>query len=349
MNFFRLRSLLWHLMGPGLLAALLLGGRSDIALTTMEKLHSCFMAALGHGRADVHRSAARSWLAQRFQRACYDACAEDYFLVPPVSVVTSCETTFALGTTKVIEDAWQRVRSMEDRAQCNKAVPPQTIWFTEVQRRVASEIHHWPEVDFRSCDPRAVPLLPKVVPRSAFDPKGEKDKLNAQAMVSTTRPDWFSPNPTTAAVMYADAAGWAQCMADPSQWQSWDRRWLSSLLLSGLLVRKTGNDSSCFFVLGCIDRVAALAWRCETTTTGSQDLPPRLLAGARRILGVVGVHRHQAVRSSAVGVALLGRRRCRAEQCGAELIVVPASAHGGVGPSEGRLAAACRCGGLQGL
>jgi len=53
-NFHRLRSLLWHIMGPGLLAGLLPGGRHDVVLSRMHAQWSAVQDAMvsgsGHDR-----------------------------------------------------------------------------------------------------------------------------------------------------------------------------------------------------------------------------------------------------------------------------------------------------------
>lgn len=93
-NFFRLWSCLWHLMGPCHLATLLSGRRCDVALTFVSKLLASFKLAMGHDSGDIRRSASRSCLAQRFQKQCYLVC-EQGILDPPDSVVASCETFVA--------------------------------------------------------------------------------------------------------------------------------------------------------------------------------------------------------------------------------------------------------------
>ena len=46
---------------------------------------------------------------------------------------------FSLGTSEIIEDASQRLRTEEDRTQARNTVAPERVWATPILRRVATE------------------------------------------------------------------------------------------------------------------------------------------------------------------------------------------------------------------
>ena len=55
---------------------------------------------------------------------------------------------FAFGSTKPIEDGFQRLRVLEQRGQANQVVSCQRAWACLINRRILSQVHRFPEVDF---------------------------------------------------------------------------------------------------------------------------------------------------------------------------------------------------------
>ena len=67
-NFFRLRTLLWHLRGPGLLAGLLPGAPHHDVLKVMQAQFAARTAAIESGVPEVVAAAGRSWLNTPWQQ-----------------------------------------------------------------------------------------------------------------------------------------------------------------------------------------------------------------------------------------------------------------------------------------
>ena len=204
-----------------MVAALLPGGRADIALGTMRAQWEALAEALESGDAFTSQHAAECWMNHGFQKTLCEKCAAESWLVAPTEVVDACQTALCLGNTKVIEDDWQRARSMEDRAQCSKAVSPQTVWFTQIQRGVASSIHKYPEVSYQDIDHRHAASLPRSVNQDDFHPaaKGQGAELNFSSLVGAAKPEWYSPSPAGAAAQHAHVALWMHCVRHPAAWK----------------------------------------------------------------------------------------------------------------------------------
>jgi len=262
-NFHRLRSMLWHIMGPGLLAGLLPGGRHDLVLARMQAQHAAMQVGLESDSVYDRESVHNSWLRQRFQKCCYEACAAEQWLEPPVQIVRTIEAVFALGSTKVIEDAWQRARCMEDRAQASNTLCPQSLMFTQIQRQVASVVHQYPEVSHTDMDLRQAASLPKVAATTFKSQQVKDDKFPVNAVMGKGKPDWYSTNPAGAAQQYAWIGMLSHFLDHPGRKGLTSKKWLCSLLLPGMLVRRTSSPSQQHFVLGCVDRIACLAWKVE--------------------------------------------------------------------------------------
>ena len=113
-------------------------------------------------------------------------CESEHWFEPPARV----ECMFSDGSTKIVEDACQRARFVEDRRQANKTVSPQIVWFSLIQRRVASSVHRFPEADFQKVPDRVAVTLPKVPDKKVYLPRKAKTGLDLHSFVSTKVPDW---------------------------------------------------------------------------------------------------------------------------------------------------------------
>eukprot|EP00974_Lingulodinium_polyedra_P006197 587026-Lingulodinium_polyedra.AAC.1 len=97
----------------------------------------------------------------------------------PEAVLTKVRTMFCCCTTKPVEDGFQRLRTVEARAQASQAVQPARAWHTLVQRQVLSKVHSFPELDYQECSLKdRVERLPKKVEKSTFRPAVTKPVLS---------------------------------------------------------------------------------------------------------------------------------------------------------------------------
>lgn len=140
--------------------------------------------------------AQRSFLLGPLQHDLHWACEAEFWLEAPPRATAAVEAIFACVCTKIIEDAWQRSRSVEERAQASKTMHPQCLWINLAQRKVASSVHAFPEVNFKEVPDRVAVPLPKVPDKSLYAPKRSKASVPLSSLVCTKDPDWYSPSPS---------------------------------------------------------------------------------------------------------------------------------------------------------
>eukprot|EP00974_Lingulodinium_polyedra_P092565 8967968-Lingulodinium_polyedra.AAC.1 len=68
----------------------------------------------------------------------------------PEEVKASVLSMYTLGSTKGIEDGFQRLRGQEQRGNTNCRVAPDRAWCALINRQVISMVQHFPEVDWRA-------------------------------------------------------------------------------------------------------------------------------------------------------------------------------------------------------
>ena len=92
---------------------------------------------------------------------------------------------FAVGTTKVIEDGFQRLRALEQRGQCNKKVVVDRMWAQLITQRLLSSVHAFEEIDFSSVGlKRFYEELPRRPAPGDFKPGSVRPVLPLHHLVS---------------------------------------------------------------------------------------------------------------------------------------------------------------------
>ena len=116
---------------------------------------------------------------------CFEALAGVDFKSVPESVSGYLRIAFAAGTTKVIEDGFQRLRALEQRGQCNKKVVVDRMWAQLITQRLLSSVHAFEEIDFSSVGlKRFYEELPRRLAPGDFKPGSVRPVLPLHHLVS---------------------------------------------------------------------------------------------------------------------------------------------------------------------
>ena len=70
------------------------------------------------------------------------------FMEIPGDLEAFVGSLFSFVATKVIEDAFQRLRYLESRCQANRLVSPSRMWHTLVQRQLLDQLHQFKTVHY---------------------------------------------------------------------------------------------------------------------------------------------------------------------------------------------------------
>lgn len=146
----RLRSLLFHLEGPGLFAA------------SMADIEQCYTRALAKlqsfydAYAEAKRKGAKSMWASKMLRQTWlswpavddfmSLLAGEAFVEFPDALVSKVKACFSVGNTKIIEDFFNKARHAEQHGQANNIVSNRRLWATAIQRKTLSEVHDHTEI-----------------------------------------------------------------------------------------------------------------------------------------------------------------------------------------------------------
>ena len=186
----RLAQFAWHTEGPGRLAA----WNYFHPFEPMATLQFLRKAWEGWERCSksthpaLVRACTRSWIRRPWVRLVLDALREQGWATVPAEVCDIIRNAFRVGSTKVIEDAFQRARTVEERAQSNQVVSLPRMWHTLTQRQVLDAVHRIDTVDFRQCSrKRALEELPKKLSPKLFEPQAAAAKLPLSKVVSQSK------------------------------------------------------------------------------------------------------------------------------------------------------------------
>ena len=95
---------------------------------------------------------------------------------------------FIFPSTKPIEDAFQRMRVQQIRAQSSTVVSPLRAWHTVVQQGVLTSVHRFNEVDFQGCPEKAsIEELGQHLPMRNFKPGEAASPLPLSSCVTTKK------------------------------------------------------------------------------------------------------------------------------------------------------------------
>lgn len=112
--------------------------------------------------------------------------AANWESVPP-PVAAHLRLAFSFGSTKICEDAFQRLRVQEQRGQSNQKVRLARVWHTLVAKQLLGRIHGFCEVDYQAVGlKRYYEDLPKEPARGVYRQKGHKPVLPLHTVTGDT-------------------------------------------------------------------------------------------------------------------------------------------------------------------
>lgn len=184
----RFRHLLFYVEGPGLLAGVLSEDKAlqDRTLAALKQTWEAWQQTADLNHPALVKARARCWLSRPVVQRVFESMASlDFEGVPEVTLgLVRC--MFQFVSTKVIEDAFQRLRFLEQRAQANKVVSPQRMWQTLITKKVLTQVHHWPAVSHEDVgEKRLLEELPRMPPPRVYKPQTRKTVLPLHKVVST--------------------------------------------------------------------------------------------------------------------------------------------------------------------
>ena len=104
----------------------------------------------------------------------------------PQDVAEVLRTMYAMVSTKLVEDAFQRLRVQETRGQASRVVRYERMWHTLVSKNILEGLHNYQEIDFKSVGyKRTLEELPRHPPKKLYTPAGHKPALPLHQVVST--------------------------------------------------------------------------------------------------------------------------------------------------------------------
>jgi hypothetical protein len=269
----RLRFLLMYLEGFPLFSCFSLSDDDSIVqsgLARMSQQWRAWLIAVEKPFPFIQEQVRRSYMHTEIVKLMFRCGASNNFSIATPLLKQLAKQCVAGATTKPIEDAWQRVRSVEDRCQSNRKVTASRVWATCIHRGVASRVHKYAEVDFRSCSRKTqLEELGTKIPVSAHRPSAGESVLPLKSVVGTnSKPSWVTISPQSFSRMWADAAAWRRFLQEPD-WHLGHRLWLCSLMLPGMLLRHVSSPEF-VWSLGDVERVAALGWATESVSAGGR-------------------------------------------------------------------------------
>jgi hypothetical protein len=261
----RLRSLLWYMEGPGLLA-LFLGGDADTkaAMGLLKMYSAALVSASTHATATIKKQVNVSFLETPVLKRCLKLCGDLGFESVPPGVLRGVRTLFASGATKLIEDTNQRYRRVETMEQKSQVVSNTRLWVTPIQSAVMSSVHKYEVADHTKYQPRAE-RLPRRVHKRMFNPSSVQPELPLRAIRGSNRvATWPTYNAAGIARQFANTALWCHCEDSPGDWDLVERLWINNLLSCGMVVRKKSAGADQWLIsLGSVEGGPALGWKCE--------------------------------------------------------------------------------------
>lgn len=252
----RVRSGLWHFDGPGMFAFM---ASDDPTVQTrglehMAKHWAIFREAqLQVDNPHIMQQVRDHWMNDPLPARIFRLAAGIEFDSISADMRSEAAGFYGIGNSGVIEDAFQRCRSVESRGQSNDSVQPSRVHQTVVTSTVLSKLHHYKEPDFRKC-PWEVALKEGGASKASgakrndlYKPeKCQKPKVDLKACVGDSQSHtWNSYTAQSMSGLYASAALWEHCVEKTEQWALAGRAWLCQLMSSGR-TRLLVMDCNCF-------------------------------------------------------------------------------------------------------
>jgi len=273
-TFHRCRSYLWHTDSlPGLFGGLLAEAKEDRALVLQEirSMWNAYKMARGQNIAEVVKGVKRSFMDTAIVREACEACeladwSGDLLMEQLQSMAASI---FSMGTTKHVEDSFQRCRFSEQHYNASKTISDQTVWMAPVQRHVLDEVHSYTAVKAADCSDKMAVGLGGKLESALFYPAISRCHLKLKDIIGTTSAaPWVTFSALSQSVQYAEVAMWRECV-DTGLWNTCMDAWLCLVLQRGLLVRRKATETELagkwVWSLGDVRGMMAIGWPSEAT------------------------------------------------------------------------------------
>jgi hypothetical protein len=203
----------------------------------------------------VKRMVARSFMRLTCATQFFAACVAVGFQSVTEHMRDITKSIFMIGQTKLVEDAWQRMKVVERRDNDNTRMSSVKKWLVPVQTQVASSVHQYPEVaaaDMPTMSGEATRL-----PGGLFKPLRRKTTVDMKGIVSSAKPSWQTFSPQSSLIQHSDMAAMLHYRST-GEWQKASLAWLSLCMKPGFVVRKPGQPW--VLSLGNVRGVGTLAW-----------------------------------------------------------------------------------------
>lgn len=189
LNRCRAAHLLWHIEGPGRLAALYSDDceHTVAALSFLARVRDSLAYAADQPWPEVAKMVKRHWARRPYIKAMLDPMASDYFLDVPERIQQDARNLFGFPTTKPVEDAFQRMRVQQLRAQSSTDVGTVRAYHTLIQQGVLCRVHKYSEVNFEDC-PEFISTkdIARRIPPDRFKPQKSKSVLPLSRVMTSS-------------------------------------------------------------------------------------------------------------------------------------------------------------------
>ena len=266
---FRSQSMMWHSDGlPGLLAGLL-HSNVECRIAVLQKLKDLWQVFKAVKAAEpkppfLQKALARSPFSTFLVQLVCHALESSSFHEVPGEIASWLRSVFgSFGTTKLIEDSFNRLRDHESRDAKGPTMRCAKRWDIVVRSSLLGDNQR------HELNPKKETVSAKRISRGLFHAPAaaESDRLTNFASICQ-RQTWPSPSPQTAVHIQAD---WGLLLKlykhspENPTWRSATQGWRSCLLLPGELYQRVA-DGRVFRSFGQLG-AAALGWPM-------QQLPP---------------------------------------------------------------------------
>ena len=219
-------------------------------------MHKAFAAAKTRKEPFAKRMQ-RSYMNSTAASQFFAACVADGSQAVGQPVKTMVQDIFMIGQTKLVEDAWQRLRSVEKGDNDNSRISNIKRWLVPVKTKVASEVRHCPEVRAAGV-PALVPGDPVRTPRTVYLPLRSQTSVDMKGVVGRhLKTQWQTFSPLSSLIQHSDMAAMMHYF-ESGEWHRATLAWLSLCMMSGSVVKEPGQPWA--LSLGDVRGVGTLTW-----------------------------------------------------------------------------------------
>jgi hypothetical protein len=148
---------------------------------------------------------------------------------------------------------------MEERAQANRHVTPQRLWYQSIHTELLGKDHEYPEVSVEDCPPGAKLELHKKSKEALFSPNSAPDVMQLRRIKGQDDPTWPTATPESSGRRPGAMAVLREC-AETQEWGLVANSWLIKLAIVGTVVRKVAEPDKIYFVMGKCWKQAVILW-----------------------------------------------------------------------------------------